>query len=122
MQKSKIISFFLELLRYPPFCDIILIGVSSKSEIETKNICDIVYKGLKDKIETQNLKILLYKPVPSPIDKIKNKFRWRIIVKCKTDDEIINELTNVLNVANEKTKNSKNETRVSININPSSML
>lgn len=109
-------------LRYPPFCDIILIGVSSKSEIETKNICDIIYKGLKDKIETQNLKILLYKPVPSPIDKIKNKFRWRIIVKCKTDDEIINELTNVLNVANEKTKNSKNETRVSININPSSML
>ena len=70
----------------------------------------------------KNLKILLYKPVPSPIDKIKSKFRWRIIVKCKLDDIIIDELTNTMNVTNEKTKNSNNEARVIININPNNML
>lgn len=109
-------------LRYPPFCDIILIGITSKNEEETKKTSEFLYNKLKEKIVKNNLKILLYKPVPSPIDKIKNKYRWRIIVKCKTDDKIIDELTEAMKATNEKIKNTKNETRVTININPSNML
>lgn len=109
-------------LRYPPFCDIILIGVSSNSEEETKKISNYIYEILKNKINTKNLKILLYKPVPAPIDKIKNKFRWRIIIKCKIDEEITDEFNEMVKEIDGKTKNSKNEARVIINVNPSSML
>ena len=66
------------------------------------------------------MKILLYSPVPSPIDKIKNKYRWRIIVKCKFDDTIIN----LMNDVQEEFFNTKKQesTRIIIDLNPNNML
>ena len=66
------------------------------------------------------MKILLYSPVPSPIDKIKNKYRWRIIVKCKFDDTIINLMKDV----QEEFINTKKQesTRIIIDLNPNNML
>lgn len=109
-------------LRYPPFCDIILIGVSSKSDKEIENISSKIYEDLKLKIQKQNLQILLYKPVPAPIDKIKNKFRWRIIVKCKIDENIIKQMNETIEKVNNQNKNSKNDTRIIVDVNPTNML
>ena len=66
------------------------------------------------------MKILLYSPVPAPIDKIKNKYRWRIIVKCKFDDTIIN----LMNDVQEEFFNTKKQesTRIIIDLNPNNML
>ncbi|MGN1326521.1 MAG: primosomal protein N', partial [Clostridia bacterium] len=109
-------------LRYPPFCDIILIGVSSKSDKELQIISNQIYEDLKLKIQKQNLKILLYKPVPSPIDRIKNKFRWRIIVKCKIEENIIAQMNETIEKVNNQNKNSKNDTRIIVDVNPTNML
>lgn len=46
----------------------------------------IVYNKIKS---AQNEKIAIYKPVPAPIDKIQNKYRWRMIVKCKVNAKIL---------------------------------
>jgi primosomal protein N' (replication factor Y) len=62
---------------------------------------------------------LLYSPVPSPIDRIKNKHRWRMIIKCKYDDRV-RELLNGMNVEFYGFKN--NSTRVAIEVNPNNML
>ena len=75
---------------------------------------------MKHKLKTENLKILLYSPVPSPIDKIKNKYRWRIIIKCKFDDTIIN-LMNDIQEEFFKTKKIES-TRLIIDLNPNNML
>ena len=107
-------------LRYPPFCDIILIGVSSKSYKELEETSNKIYESLKAKIHTEKLQILLYKPVPAPIDRIKNKFRWRIIVKCIIGEQIINAIDDT--VKNAGNKNTKNDTRVVVDVNPSNML
>jgi len=80
-------------LKYPPFCDIILIGFSSEKEENVINSAKYMYIQLKEKIINEKLQIILYKPTPAPIDKIKNKVRWRIIVKCKFDEKIIDSLT-----------------------------
>ena len=74
-------------LKYPPFCDIILFGISSSDKEEIKNASDDLYKFLKKNIgeETQ-----LMPPLPAPIDKIKYKYRWRIIAKCNLGNSIIN--------------------------------
>lgn len=66
------------------------------------------------------MKILLYSPVPAPIDKIKNKYRWRIIVKCKFDETIIN----LMNDVQEEFFNTKKQesTRIIIDLNPNNML
>ena len=107
-------------LRYPPFCDIILIGVSSKSYKELEETSNKIYESLKAKIHTEKLQILLYKPVPAPIDRIKNKFRWRIIVKCIVGEPIINAIDDT--VKNAGNKNTKNDTRIVVDVNPSNML
>lgn len=109
-------------LRYPPFCDIILIGISSKIKKELETISNKIYEDLKEKIKTEKLQILLYKPVPAPIDRIKNKFRWRIIVKCKIDEKIINSINSTIEKANNENKNSKNDTRIIVDVNPTNML
>ena len=107
-------------LRYPPFCDIILIGVSSKSYKELEETSNKIYESLKAKIHTEKLQILLYKPVPAPIDRIKNKFRWRIIVKCIVGEPIINAIDDT--VKNAGNKNTKNDTRIVVDVNPNNML
>ena len=52
--------------------------------------------------------------------KIKNKFRWRIIIKCKFDNSIIKLMSEVQDYfINTKKANS---TRIAIDINPNNML
>ena len=109
-------------LRYPPFCDIILIGISSNNYNELIKSAEFIYQNIKQKIKDINLPIILYKPVPAPIDKIKNKFRWRIIIKCKIDNNIINEISETISKANNNIKNSKYDTRIIVDTNPCNML
>ena len=63
---------------------------------------------------------MLYSPVPSPIDKIKNKYRWRIIIKCKFDNTIIN-LVNQTLEAFLNIKKSESA-RIIADLNPNNML
>ncbi len=104
-----------KMLNYPPFCDIIQISFSGENLNEIKNVSEYVYKKLTS-VNIEGLKV--YKPVPSPIDRIKNKYRWRIIVKCKLSSTIIELLKFATNDENiEKCKN----TRIIVDINPNTM-
>ena len=106
-------------LKYPPFCDIMLIGFSSENENNVIQSAKFMYKCLKDKIINEKLQIILYKPVPAPVDKIKNKFRWRVIVKCKFDDNIIGALNSAL-----KELNGLNykDVKTILDLNPTNMM
>ena len=56
--------------------------------------------------------------MPSPIDKIQNKYRWRIIIKGNMNEQangIFNELLKEL-----YDKNYKN-TKITIDVNPNNM-
>ena len=103
-------------LNYPPFCDIILIGFNSLSENEILEATKTVYKYLKEKLNEQEFTIL--KPMPSPIDKIQNRYRWRIIIKGNMTNEANIILNNCLKEIYEA--NFKN-TRISIDINPNNL-
>ena len=106
-------------LKYPPFCDIILIGFSSENENHVIESARFMYKELKEKIIKDKLKIILYKPVPAPIDKIKNKVRWRVIIKCRFDDEIINAINSSL----ESLKNINfKDVKTVVDVNPTNMM
>ena len=64
--------------------------------------------------------IILYQGMPAPIDKIKNKYRYRIIIKCKYNDEIINLMNDVLNKYSLEKESKTGNTRVIIDLNPNS--
>lgn len=48
-----------------------LIGISDKYYKNVESVSKSIYEDIKAKIKTKNLPIILYKPVPAPIDKIK---------------------------------------------------
>ena len=102
-------------LKYPPFCDIIVISFNSIKEDEIKYISNEVYKYLKNNLE-ENYKIFL--PMPAPIDKIQNRLRHRIIIKgniTEKTNEILNKCLKQIYERNIKT------TRISIDVNPNNM-
>lgn len=106
-------------LKYPPFCDIILIGFNSEKEANVIESAKQMYLCLKDKIISEKLPIILYKPVPAPIDKIKNKYRWRLIVKCKFDDKINASIYECLREL--ESKNIR-DVKTIIDVNPTNMM
>ena len=106
-----------EQLKYPPFCDIILIGFNSLSEKEIMDASTKVYNYLKANLNGQEFNVL--KPMPSPIDKIQNRYRWRIIIKGNMTEAA----NNILNTCLRKFYNSNyKNTRVSVDVNPNNMI
>ena len=104
-------------LKYPPFCDIIIIGFNSTNENEIKKVSELAYEIATKKLDNQKFKV--FKPMPSPIDKIQNKYRWRIIIKGNMDEKANENLNELLKtIYNEDFKNTK----VTIDVNPNSMV
>ena len=106
-------------LKYPPFCDIILIGFTSENEQELIKTAESIHKYLKNRVIRENIGIILYKAIPSPIDKIKNKYRWRILIKCKFSEDIVLLMNDVLH---EFEKLKSKDTRITIDLNPNNMM
>ena len=104
-------------LKYPPFCDIILISFNGLNEKEIKNVSNGMYEYLKQVLNEEEFKI--FKPMPCPVDKIQNRYRWRIIIKGNVDEKTNTVLNKALRLFyNQNLKN----TRVSIDVNPNSMM
>ena len=100
-----------EKLNYPPFCDIIVFGISGINEEVVKESINELYNDLKDSFNA-------YKPAPSPISKINGEYRWRILVKEKINDEKIEIIGNYINKFQEKNNNVK----LNVDINPNNMM
>ena len=109
-------------LKYPPFCDIIVIGVTSENKVSAFNITKKMHEYLKTRVLQENLGIILYQGMPAPIDKIKNQYRFRIIIKCKFGNDIIDLMNNMLEQYS-LTKEGKNGiTRLTIDLNPNNWM
>lgn len=104
-------------LKYPPFCDIILISFNSSNEKELNDTSIFIYNYLSRNLNADQFKV--FKPMPCPIDKIQNRLRWRIIIKGKMTEKINYVLNNCLvDIYNKNLKN----TRISIDVNPNNMV
>lgn len=70
---------------YPPFCDICTINFVSDNEVKALNASKDFLIAVKNKTSTEykNEKIIVLGPMPPRISKINNKYRYRIIIKCK---------------------------------------
>lgn len=104
-------------LKYPPFCDIIVVNFNSLEEAEIQKCSQWTYEQLKSKLDNKQFNI--FRPMPSPIDKIQNRIRFRIIIKGRIDDKANDMLNECLRQAYEK--NWKN-TKITIEVNPNNMM
>lgn len=104
-------------MKYPPFCDIILVSFDSLNELEIQKVSNYVYEYLNKNLNLEEFKV--YKPMPCPIDKIQNRSRWRIIIKGNIDEKSNKILNKMLREI--YSRNLKN-TRISIDVNPNNMM
>ncbi len=105
-------------LRYPPFCDIIMFGISGEVEEIVSKTAEKLYRNLKEQIEKEQIIANVLKPLPAPIDKIKNRYRWRIIIKAKVNDKLIE----IINECLYNKEILKNNARIIADINPINMM
>ena len=104
-------------LKYPPFCDIIVLDFSSLNKHEIQRDSKRLHQYLKNRIINEKFGVLLYSPLPCPIEKINDRYRWRIIIKCIYDEKMNKLLKETL----EEFYKLKTNTRLSIKQNPNNM-
>ena len=104
-------------LKYPPFCDIIVIGFSSENEKRIKEVSDFIYTKLEQNLNNEDIKV--FNPMPAPIDKIQNKYRWRMIIKGNMNENINHEINKCLKEV--YNKNIK-DVRITVDVNPNNMM
>jgi len=72
---------------YPPFSQIIKLSFQHKNPITAKNQAKILLEKLKQQkrnLKIDNIEIL--GPIPSFVSKIKNQYKWNILIKSKIKD------------------------------------
>lgn len=73
-------------LTYPPFCDICAVTAVSEKEEKAHMGANVFLERLRQYVdggEYSNLKLIVFPPTPPRISKVNNKYRYRIIIKCK---------------------------------------
>ena len=103
------------LMGNPPFGKILLINGSSRFEEKLKKFMYTLEGNLK-KLIVEDLTML--GPVPCIITKLKENYRWQIIIKGNFDDDFSEKVKDTLYLLN---KSVYNEIRISIDINPNNM-
>lgn len=102
-------------MNYPPFSDILLINFSSKDEKEVIDNINKLYQLLNRK--KYDLEIL--GPSPSGISKIKDNYRWRIILKGQIHNETAQEIKNLIY---DNFKQLSKSFKISLDINPNNFV
>ena len=105
---------FRKKLKYPPFCDIIIMRFVGKNIDEIQRISKEIFTKLSGLVNPNTTYV--YKPCPSPIDKLQGKYRYRIIIKGKVNSRLLNSIYKAMDVE------VKEKTSITVDINPNSMI
>ncbi len=107
---------------YPPYCDLCVIGFSSDKEYLVNSTSVEFLNSLKNKhsIEYTSEKIIVLGPVAPRVFKVGGKYRSRIIIKCKNNNnfrKLIREL-----LVDFSKNNKYKDVAIYADINPESLL
>lgn len=74
-------------LLYPPFCSFCVIGFSGENEGQAVLAANELLKLLQGLVKTEYVDVPLkvFGPCPSSVLKVANKYRYRLIIKCRDD-------------------------------------
>lgn len=101
---------------YPPFCEIYSVIFNGKNESNTARCAKFFAKNIAE-IGNLGQKTQILGPIPAYISKIKNKYIFRIIIKCEDADAVLG----ILAKAQSECENSKNYENISVVIDKNPM-
>ena len=108
-------------LGYPPFNHLILVIFSGKTQKEvTAYAQEFSYMIRRKTASEKNKQMEILGPAPAPLAKIKDQYRWQLLIKTNSITRTTSLMRNIL----EQDKNSKTKkpVRIIINVDPMDML
>lgn len=105
------------LMKYPPFGKILLINAISKKEDLLKQFMHKISNGIKLLVEKEK-DIDVLGPIPCLIAKVKENYRWQIVIKGEFESEFAKKIKELLY---DKGNNVYNDIRISMDINPNNL-
>lgn len=108
-------------LIYPPFCDIALVGFLGVREEKVHATASKFFLKITEKIrkEYKDEKVIILGPMPARVSKVSNKYRYRLIIKCKNSKNFRKMISEVLT---EILAEVSNQVSVYIDINPENII
>lgn len=109
-----------KLLVFPPFCDIALLTLVSPNEKELLTASELLSQKLSNltKGEYSDLPLIVYGPFEAPIYKLENKYRVRMVLKCRINKRTREMLSELLKYFS---SSGAHNLSLSIDINPSNL-
>ncbi len=104
-------------LNYPPFCDIIYIMITGENEEMVKASATEIGEETAGYSKGNSNIYSIIGPAAAPIEKIRNNYRHRILIKCKSADELRSFLRDIYEDFEKKSR----EVYLTIDINPINM-
>lgn len=125
-KKHDYVGFYNEEIRmrqavwYPPFCDIVTLVVMGRNEGAVSARMKEIAKMLHFRLDGGKCgRILLLGPSPCQISKIKDKFRYRIIIKCEDAERLNDALRDIID--SQADHPNKNSLSLIIDKNPNNL-
>ena len=109
-----------KLLTFPPFCDIALLTVTGAYETELLRATTLMAQMLKTMAEGdyKDVTLVTFGPFEAPVYRVDNKYRMRMVLKCKLTRRTLSMLAELLSTFGQRV--SKKVT-LSIDLNPSNL-
>ena len=105
-------------LKYPPFCDMVTLTVTAEDEglvmKESARLHTMLLDRLKNDSNMGEKPFIVFGPFEAGVYKINEKYRMRIVVKCRLDKEARGMFSHVLSEIGKTARN----TALSIDFNP----
>lgn len=107
-----------KLMVYPPYCDICLVCSQSVNRDFAENAINSVFKNIKALIDKEysGVKVIILGPSPAALSKVNNRYRFRMIIKCKNNLKFREMLKKALDIK------MQGDASVSVDMNPETLI
>ena len=107
-----------KMLIYPPFCDLCLIGFVGADEMKVRAASQSFFEQAKAALSDHS--VIALGPMPARVSKISNKYRHRLILKCKNSTRFRKDLGDLLSAFSKK--NQFSDVTVYIDMNSQTLI
>lgn len=107
-----------KLMVYPPFCDICLVTSQSVNKNFAENAINEVFNNVKSLVDSEysDIKVIILGPSSAALSKINNRYRYRMIIKCKNSKNFREMLKKALEIK------MQGDASVSVDMNPETLI
>ena len=107
-----------KLMTYPPFCDICMVAATSIDSALANDTINQVFSNIKDALSSEysDVKLIIMGPSLASVSKVNNRYRYKMIIKCKNNKRFRELLRKAIQV------NQKGDVSVFVDINPENIL